>query len=263
MIPSISDLQTYGIRGNRTHPAAVAYRSALVAAGTSPTYAHMAALSAFFRAGDVQGWRSALACLYLPVWGAAAPNALCAVTLASGSFIGPMDYTGKQMLGSGGYFTTGRTPAALGLTLQGCGAAIGYPAQQTAFAIDSGARGTASVDDLIFYYNGTQVSLNLGSLFYAATTAARAGLWHFNSSPGAVTYGVTTATQETGTMGTSTAGSLPAVPIFVGAFNNNGVVSSISNRAVTCYAAWRSISPAASNLLAQSLWSLLGPLRQS
>jgi hypothetical protein len=225
----------------------------------------MAALSRFFRAGDAAGWRSALACLYLPVWGSAAPNALDAVTLTSGTFVGTVSHASKQFQGTGGtpgYFNTGCTPSSLGLTIQGCGNALGYPVTPSGYNLDSGARvGSSPFDDLLFYFNGTYLALNLGTGFYQGTITARPGVMHFNSNSTAITIGFSDATPETGTFGVTAVGALPTVPIFVGAFNNNGTVAGQTGRAITTYAAWRTLTQAQANALAASLFTLITALR--
>lgn len=256
----------YGLtRGTRTaHPAAAAYRNSLIALGTTPSGAQMVALSTFFRAADTGGWRSALACLFLPVWGAAAPNAVDAITLTSGTFVGTVSHTGKQFQGTGGtpgYFNTNCTPASLGLAIQGAGAGLVYPAAPVEFNIDSGARGTPSVDDILHYWNGTYMALNLGSGFYQAPITSRAMVMHWNSNATAITFGGTAGTQESGTFGVTGAGALPTVPIFLGAFNNNTVATGQTGRALTGYAAWRTLTQAQANALATALFNLTTALR--
>ena len=258
-------LQKGGIKIPSMHPSAAKYMAALMAAGAVPTGTQMAALSTFFQTGDIEGWRSALACLYLPVWGAALPNALDAVTLTSGTFVGSVVHTSKQFQGSGatpGYFNTNCTPAALGLGIQSCGVAIGYPVTPSGYNIDSGARvTTAAIDDLILYYNGTYIALNLGNTFVQGPFTTRPGIMHFNSNSTAVTFGFSDTTQQTGTFGITGTGSLPTVPLYVGAFNNAGVALGQTGRAIMTYAAWRSITQAQANALATALYKLITVLR--
>lgn len=100
----------YGLtRGGRAHPAAAAYRTALIGAGVTPTGGQMAALSRFFRAGDAAGWRTGINRLALPVWGAASPNAICAATLATMTWIGTVSHSSKmaQSTGANGCLDTG------------------------------------------------------------------------------------------------------------------------------------------------------------
>lgn len=257
----------YGLTpGTRpAHPAAAAYRNALTALGTTPSGAQMVALSTFWRSGDAGGWRSALACLFLPVWGAAAPNAVDAVNLVSGTFVGTVAHTGKQFQGtsaSPGYFNTNYTPSALGQSIQGMGSALVYPAAPVGYALDSGARDTAAAADMIFAWNGTNQTLNLGSGTYFLPVSSRAGVvLHWNSNATAITYGGTAATQESGTTGATASGPLPALPIYLGAFNVDSVATGNSGRALSGYAAWRTLTQAQANALAQALYNLTTALR--
>jgi hypothetical protein len=225
----------------------------------------MAALSAFFRSGDAAGWRSALAYLILPVWGSAAPNALDAVSLTSGTFVGTVSHTSKQFQGTGGspgYFNTGRTPAALGQAIQGAGSALVYPVAPVEYNLDSGARDTVAAGDLIFAWNGTTQTLNLGTSTFFLPVTSRAGVvLHWNSNATAVTYGGTAATQESGTTGATASGPLPALPIYLGAFNVDSVATAISGRALCGYAAWRTLTQAQANALATALYKLTTTLR--
>jgi hypothetical protein len=224
----------------------------------------MAALSSFFRSGDAGGWRSALAYLFLPVWGSAAPNALDAVSLTSGTFVGTVSHASKQFQGTGGtpgYFDSGRTPSALGQAIQGVGTALVYPAAPVEYNVDSGARGTISVDDFIWCWNGTYMTLNLAAGFYQAALTSRAGVMHWNSNATAITYGGTATTQESGSFGATASGSLPALPIFLGAINVNSVPTGQTGRALCGYAAWRTLTQAQANALATALYKLTTTLR--
>ncbi len=122
MTPSILDIRDFGIlRG--TPPGAATYRAALVAAGAVLTGEQSIAISAFFRKGAAFGWLSKVARLYLPVWGAAAPNALNVVGPgSSGTWVGTVSHSGSQAqsTGANGYFNTGFNasgfaPAEVGL----------------------------------------------------------------------------------------------------------------------------------------------------
>jgi len=95
------------------------YLEALQTAGASPTSTQANAIKNFVRTGESEGWFSSLKRFYLPIWGAAGPNAIDLISRASGTFNGSVTHGAGYVQGDGstGYFDFGVTPSALGLTL--------------------------------------------------------------------------------------------------------------------------------------------------
>lgn len=95
---------------------AAAYIAAIEGDGVTVSGAQQAALDAFFRAGKTDGWYSNLQRFYLPIWGAAAPNARCLVSGTSGTFVGGVTHAAGYAQGNGstGYFDCGVSLATLG-----------------------------------------------------------------------------------------------------------------------------------------------------
>ena len=96
---------------------AAAYITLLGNAGTSVSPTQISALDTFFLTGKSQGWYSALKRMYLPIWAAAGPNALCLVSSTSGTFSGSVTHGAGFVTGDGSssYFNVGATPSALGI----------------------------------------------------------------------------------------------------------------------------------------------------
>lgn len=79
------------------------------------------AITQFILDGKDTGWWSTIKRLYLPIWGAATPNAFDMVGLTSGSFIGAVTHALGYVQGDGttGYFSSEVTPSSLGMTTSG------------------------------------------------------------------------------------------------------------------------------------------------
>jgi hypothetical protein len=99
-------------------PMAARYLKAVETAGATVTSTQRTAINDFFKTGRSQGWISSLRRMYLPIWGAAAPNAIDMRTIASGTFIGGVTHASSyvQSNGSTGYMSMGTSPSAQGLT---------------------------------------------------------------------------------------------------------------------------------------------------
>jgi hypothetical protein len=91
---------------NNTDPDAAAYIAAVVNAGGTVSATQRAAVNDFYRAGKSAGWYSSIKRLYLPIWAAAAPNAIDMIGLTSGTFNGTVTHGAGYVLGDGstGYF---------------------------------------------------------------------------------------------------------------------------------------------------------------
>lgn len=69
-------------------PNATAYIKLLESDGVSLSSTQRTAIDTFYATGKDEGWYSSLKRFYLPIWGAAAPNARCLVSSTSGTFQG-------------------------------------------------------------------------------------------------------------------------------------------------------------------------------
>jgi hypothetical protein len=101
------------------HPLAVAYTNAVETAGATITTAQKLAISAFFKSGARDGWLSSMKRLYLPIWAAAAPNAVGLINSTSGTFTaGGITHAAGYVQGNGstGYFDFGTKMADDGLS---------------------------------------------------------------------------------------------------------------------------------------------------
>jgi hypothetical protein len=111
----------YQLNGTQTSgldPSAKAYINAVVAAGATVTSTQRTAINNFVK-GEKAGSRwTLLKRMYLPIWGVAAPNAICMTSLTSGTFNGGITHASGYVSTNGttGYFIFDQAPASLGLT---------------------------------------------------------------------------------------------------------------------------------------------------
>jgi hypothetical protein len=124
-------------------PDAKGYIDAVVAAGGTVSGAQRSAINTFYKTGKSDGWYSSLKRMYLPIWGAAAPNAICMTSLTSGTFVIGVTHAAGYIQGNGttGYFDPGasgnlRTLGMSGSTLHYM---VGVSQQGTAASIIVGA----------------------------------------------------------------------------------------------------------------------------
>jgi hypothetical protein len=87
-------------------------------AGATVTSTQKDALNTFFKTGKSEGWISSLRRMYLPIWAAAAPNAIDMLTVTSGTFVGGVTHSSGFIKGdnSTGYFNTGTGQTACGIS---------------------------------------------------------------------------------------------------------------------------------------------------
>ena len=98
---------------------AKAYIAAVVAGGGTVSGTQRSAINTFYKTGKSDGWYSSLKRLYLPIWGVAAPNAICMTSLTSGTFVGTVTH-GAGFVKSDtttGYMNTNVGLTTLGLSL--------------------------------------------------------------------------------------------------------------------------------------------------
>ena len=98
-------------------PDAKGYIDAVVAAGGTVSGGQKSAINTFYKTGKVAGWYSSLKRMYLPIWGVAAPNALCMTSLTSGTFVGTVTQGAGFVQGDNttGYFDTSTALHSVGL----------------------------------------------------------------------------------------------------------------------------------------------------
>ena len=111
-----------GIQGLDTD--AKAYINAVVAAGATVTSTQRTAINNFVK-GEKAGSRwTLLKRIYLPIWGVAAPNAICMTSRISGTFVGGVTHSSGYVTTNGitGHFLSDASPGQAGCTLNGAGA---------------------------------------------------------------------------------------------------------------------------------------------
>jgi len=99
---------------------AAAYIAAIESTGESVTDTQKASIDHFYVSAKSDGYYSSLKRVYLPIWGAAAPNAIDMISRASGTFNGGVTHSDGVVQGDGssGYFAFGVSPASESLTLE-------------------------------------------------------------------------------------------------------------------------------------------------
>jgi hypothetical protein len=97
---------------------AARYIKAVETAGATVTSTQKDALNTFFKTGKSEGWISSLRRMYLPIWAAAAPNAIDMMTVTSGTFVGGVTHSSGFIKGdnSTGYFNIGTGQNACGIS---------------------------------------------------------------------------------------------------------------------------------------------------
>jgi hypothetical protein len=110
--------QLNGTQAGGLDPDAKAYINAVVAAGATVSGAQRTAINNFYKTGKSDGWYSSLKRMYLPIWGVAAPNAICMTSLTSGTFVGTVTQGAGFVSSDGttGHFIFNGAPSTLGLT---------------------------------------------------------------------------------------------------------------------------------------------------
>ena len=205
---------------------AAAYIAAVETAGATVSGTQKAAIDTFVKTGKSDGWYSKLKRLYLPIWGIVSPNATCAISLTSGTFVGNVTHnTGSVSTTSPtGHFLADATPNSLGIVesdasiwnvlisgtheFSGCGGVsnsrllIGRVGITNRAAIPS----TSSIVGASTDSEGVTMASRIGSDL--SLFQLKASGW---------------ITPQTATTADTTALPLFA-PAFLGNFNNNGIV---------------------------------------
>jgi hypothetical protein len=157
---------------NNIDPDAAAYIANVQAAGVTdahlisiglPTWAVIQpAINTFYKTGKSDGWYSSLKRMYLPIWAAAAPNAIDMIDLGSGTFNGTVTHGSGYVQGDGtsGYFDFGVSPSTLGLTNNSgfAGSLIKTADSRIGFIFSIGARGLSNTGQISSHQNNSSTS---------------------------------------------------------------------------------------------------------
>ena len=138
-------------------PDAKGYIDAVVAAGGTVSGGQKSAINTFYKTGKSAGWYSSLKRMYLPIWGVAAPNALCMTSLTSGTFVGTVTHGAGFVLSdtTTGYMNTNVGLTTLGLSLSSYHFAGLYKAS------------SSTINSNLF---GSQSGSNANRMFISSTT---------------------------------------------------------------------------------------------
>ena len=246
-------------------PSAKAYINAVVAAGATVSGTQRTAINTFVKTGKTAGWYSSLKRMYLPIWGVAAPNAICMTSLTSGTFVGGVTHGAGYVLSdtTTGYMDTNVGLTTLGLSLSsyhfaGLYKASSAKANSAIFGSQSGSNlnrlqisGTA--------VTGTFSSPALGQVAGTVANGDRLGIFTFSGAASArflkrrKTSGVTT-------LGTSTT-TITAQPnnlnVAFLARNLNGTIDSFCGEEIGAFSIGLELTDAqdtAYSLALKNLW---------
>jgi hypothetical protein len=210
-------------------PNAVAYISALTTALAVVTPTQRIAISTFFKAGKRDGWLASLKRIYLPIWGVAAPNAICMTSLTSGTFVGGVTQGAGFVQGDNttGYFNTSTALHSVGLnSKQGM---IGVLSLDDFAGASADHTGCFAASVRMFLTNGsgitsqmvlnTTTTASLSASFTGVIVASRTSATSHTLYRRSTTSGFQSSTENTATENAN----LPNLaPWFAGAANNNG-----------------------------------------
>ena len=155
---ALGNMLNGGIQG--LDPNAKAYINAVVAAGATVTSTQRTAINNFVK-GEKAGSRwTLLKRLYLPIWGVAAPNAICMTSSTSGTFVGGVTHSSGYVTtnGSTGHFLSDASPGQAGCTLNGTGVYALYTAAASLLLVNSQTYFGSQSSDA-----GTRIRLSGGS----------------------------------------------------------------------------------------------------
>jgi hypothetical protein len=172
-----------GERSGGLDPDAKAYIAAVETAGATVTSGQKKAINTFVKSGKSDGWYSSIKRLYLPIWAAAAPNAVDMISLLSGTFNGTVTHSAGYVQGDGstGRFVSDTSGDAVGMTdsTGGIGALCLLAPSGVGFAAMGGISGATSAIQL--YYDGNQVAGTVAGnppvVVFNGTRANNTGIW--------------------------------------------------------------------------------------
>jgi hypothetical protein len=232
----------YQLNGSQTSgldPSAKAYINAVVAAGATVSGAQRTAINTFVKTGKSDGWYSQLKRMYLPIWGVAAPNAICMTSLTSGTFVGGVTHSSGYVTtnGSTGHFLSDASPGQAGCTLNGSGV-FALISAASAFNLSSSNNICGASTSL----TTTRTSLvgNITTSLFAGfgpnssvfgnylTGIDRRGVAHFQRNSSAdrfLSFRNSSGEVNTGLLANASSSLNSTIPMAFMANNNNGVVS--------------------------------------
>jgi hypothetical protein len=254
-----------GLYPIESDPDAKAYINAVVAAGGTVSEGQRTAINTFYKTGKADGWYSSLKRLYLPIWGVAAPNAICMTSLTSGTFVGSVTHGAGFVLSdiTTGYMDTNVGLTTLGLSLSSYHFAGLYKASSSkANSYLFGASLGSNVNRI--FVSGTTVTADLHSVITgrASGTVAsgdRLGIFTFSGAASArflkrrKTSGVTTLGSTTTTI-TAQPNNLNVAFL---ANNSSGTVSSFCGEEIGAFSVGLELTNAqdtAYSLALKNLW---------
>jgi hypothetical protein len=223
--------QLNGTQAGGLDPSAKAYINAVVAAGATVTSTQRTAINNFVK-GEKAGSRwTLLKRMYLPIWGLAAPNAICMTSLTSGTFNGGVTHASGYVNSNGttGYFLFDQAPASLGLTTSS-GSVYALVTANSAFSANTvlgrtqdgnntrtGFFGAVQISSAVSqtYSDADSRCIVIGSRTSTTTTSA-----YTRKSTGFATV-INEGASLVGAVGT-------VQPMTYMAWNNNGTISSFS-----------------------------------
>lgn len=211
-------------------PDAKAYIAAVESAlASSITNTQKNAIGTFVEIGKDEGWWVKIKRMYLPIWGAAAPNAIDMIARGSGTFVGGVTHSSGYIVGNGttGRFDIGASPDSLGLvdgdaslsclvyaSQAGTGFRVVHGVTQTSPARKnlriSRFTTTSSVDLGAAVSNASDTNFN--GIYIAAETASNSRYFRVRRSGGVTSLGTST---------TSSTGGYPTINPQVMAANNS------------------------------------------
>jgi hypothetical protein len=164
-------------------PDAKAYIDAVETAGATVTSGQKKAIDTFYKRGKSDGWYSSLKRLYLPIWAAAAPNAIDMIALGSGTFAGTVTHGAGFVQGDGstGRFISDTSGNAVGMTdsTGGIGALCLLAPSGVGFAAIGGIAGVTTAIQLFHSADlvSGAVSGNPPTVVFSGTRANNTGIW--------------------------------------------------------------------------------------
>jgi len=231
----------YQLNGSQTSgldPSAKAYINAVVAAGATVTSTQRTAINNFVKGEKAGSTWALLKRHYLPIWGVAAPNAICMTSLTSGTFVGGVTHASGYVTtnGSTGHFLSDASPGQAGCTLNGSGVfALISAASPFNLGNSNNICGASSTPTTrISLVGNTTTSLFAGfgpnsSVFGAYLTGIdRRGVAHFQRNSSAdrfLSFRNSSGEVNTGLLANASGSLNSTIPMAFMANNNNGVVS--------------------------------------
>lgn len=207
-------------------PDAKAYIEAVVAAGAIVTTTQRNAIDAFVKAEKIASRWTMHKRLYLPIWGVAASNAICMISLTSGTFVNSPTMGAGFIKGnsSNQHFNINTTLGNLGVTSSNGYSIIGLKTETS--TVNRSNHGALNVGGYIVDF---RISTGLGRrITWLQSDSSVAGAFDTSQKTGVIVSTRTSALQYTvhndiSDLGTVLfAGGVPGVNPFVMARNNNG-----------------------------------------